>query len=69
MAGLAGRNEATGFRIVFFAREMLKHFGEELKGKKVALSGFGNVTWGTARKLNELGAKVITNLPALTVTY
>ena len=58
--GLAGRNEATGFGIVFFAREMLKHFGEELKGKKVALSGFGNVTWGTARKLNELGAKVIT---------
>ena len=58
--GLAGRNEATGFGIVFYAREMLKFFGEEMEGKTVALSGFGNVTWGTATKLNELGAKVIT---------
>ena len=33
--GLAGRTEATGYGIVFFAREMLKHCGEELKGKKV----------------------------------
>ena len=58
--GLAGRTEATGYGIVFFAREMLKHFGEELKGKTVVVSGFGNVTWGTVQKLNELGAKVIT---------
>ena len=58
--GLAGRTEATGYGIVFFAREMLKHCGEELKDKKVAISGFGNVTWGTATKLNQLGAKVIT---------
>ena len=58
--GLAGRNEATGFGIVFYAREMLKHFGEDIKGKTVALSGFGNVTWGAATKLEELGAKVIT---------
>lgn len=58
--GLAGRTEATGFGIVFFAREMLKHFGEELKGKEVAVSGFGNVAWGTVWKLNQLGAKVIT---------
>ena len=58
--GLAGRTEATGYGIVFFAREMLKHCGEELKGKKVAVSGFGNVSWGTVQKLNQLGAKVIT---------
>lgn len=58
--GLAGRTEATGYGIVFFAREMLKHCGEELKGKTVAVSGFGNVSWGTVTKLNELGAKVIT---------
>ena len=57
--GLAGRTEATGYGIVFFAREMLKHCGEEVKGKTVAVSGFGNVTWGTVQKLNELGAKVI----------
>ena len=58
--GLAGRTEATGYGIVFFAREMLKHCGEELAGKTVAVSGFGNVTWGTVQKLNQLGAKVIT---------
>ena len=58
--GLAGRTEATGYGIVFFAREMLKHCGEELAGKTVVLSGFGNVTWGTCQKLNELGAKVVT---------
>jgi len=58
--GLAGRTEATGYGIVFFAREMLKHCGEELKGKTVVVSGFGNVSWGTVQKLNQLGAKVIT---------
>ena len=58
--GLNGRTEATGYGIVFFAREMLKHFGEELRGKEVVVSGFGNVSWGTVRKLNQLGAKVIT---------
>ena len=58
--GLAGRTEATGYGIVFFTREMLKANGEELAGKTVAVSGFGNVTWGTVQKLNQLGAKVIT---------
>ena len=58
--GLAGRTEATGYGIVFFLREMLTHLGQELKGKTVAISGFGNVAWGTAKKLDELGAKVVT---------
>ncbi len=58
--GLNGRTEATGYGIVFFAREMLAHFGEGLKGKEVVVSGFGNVSWGTVQKLNQLGAKVIT---------
>jgi len=58
--GLNGRTEATGYGIVFYAREMLKHFGESLEGKEVVVSGFGNVTWGTVQKLNQLGAKVIT---------
>lgn len=57
--GLAGRTEATGYGIVFYAREMLKYFGEGLKGKTVVVSGFGNVAWGTVCKLNELGAKPI----------
>ncbi|MBN1782137.1 NADP-specific glutamate dehydrogenase [bacterium] len=54
------RPEATGFGVVYFAGEMLKTRGEQLKGKRVAVSGFGNVAWGVALKLNELGAKVIT---------
>ena len=58
--GLQGRTEATGYGIVFFAREMLAHFGETLENKTVAVSGFGNVAWGTVAKLNELGAKVVT---------
>lgn len=58
--GLNGRSEATGFGIVYFADCMLKANGEKMEGKKVVLSGFGNVTWGTALKLQELGAKVIT---------
>ena len=58
--GLNGRTEATGFGIVFFAREVLKHCGESLEGKTVVVSGFGNVSWGTITKLVELGAKPIT---------
>lgn len=58
--GLNGRTEATGFGIVFFAKNMLEANGETLEGKTVAISGFGNVTWGTAIKLNQFGAKVIT---------
>lgn len=58
--GLQGRTEATGYGIVFYANEMLKANNASLMGKEVAISGFGNVTWGTALKLNELGAKVIT---------
>lgn len=58
--GLAGRAEATGYGIVFYAREMLKHFGEDLAGKKVVVSGFGNVAWGTCKKLEQLGAKAVT---------
>ena len=58
--GCLGRTEATGFGIVWYAEEMLKANGEEMKGKTVAISGFGNVSWGTAWKLQQLGAKVIT---------
>lgn len=58
--GLSGRTEATGYGVVFFAREMLKHFGETLENKTVVVSGFGNVSWGTVQKLNQLGAKVVT---------
>lgn len=54
------RPEATGFGNVYFAKEMLATKGETLEGKIVAISGFGNVAWGSARKATELGAKVVT---------
>ena len=54
------RPEATGFGAVYYAAEVLKHFGEEVKGKTFAVSGFGNVAWGTAKKVAELGGKVVT---------
>ena len=54
------RPEATGYGVVYFANEMLKHEGETLEGKTVAVSGFGNVTWGTCLKVKTLGGKVVT---------
>lgn len=54
------RPEATGYGATYFAQEMLKHNGESLKGKKVAVSGFGNVAWGVAKKVEELGGLVVT---------
>ena len=58
--GLLGRSEATGFGIVWYAEEMLKANDEEMKDKVVAISGFGNVAWGAAWKLQQLGAKCVT---------
>jgi len=54
------RPEATGFGTVFFAEEMLKTRGQSMKDKIVTVSGFGNVSWGSIIKANQLGAKVVT---------
>jgi len=54
------RPEATGFGLTYFAAEMLKTRGTTFAGKNVCLSGFGNVCWGAALKVAELGGKVIT---------
>lgn len=53
------RPEATGFGGVYFVDYMLKKAGKDIKGKTVAVSGFGNVAWGAAIKATELGAKVV----------
>ena len=53
------RPEATGYGAVYYTVEMLKHFGDDIKGKTVVVSGFGNVAWGTCKKVAELGGKVI----------
>jgi len=52
------RPEATGYGDVYFAQEMLKTKGENFKGKKVLISGSGNVAQYAAQKAMQLGAKV-----------
>ena len=53
------RPQATGFGCVYFAEEMLKRNGERVEGKRVAISGSGNVAQYAARKVMDLGGKVI----------
>ena len=53
------RPEATGFGALYFVEHMLAKAGKDIKGKTVALSGFGNVAWGAATKATELGGKVV----------
>ena len=53
------RPEATGFGALYFTMHLLKKAGKDIKGKKVSLSGFGNVAWGAATKATELGGKVV----------
>ena len=54
------RPEATGFGAVYYVNEMLQSFGDTIKGKTFVVSGFGNVAWGTVKKIAELGGKVLT---------
>jgi len=54
------RPEATGFGALYFVQSMLAAKNDDIKGKTVAISGFGNVAWGAALKATELGAKVVT---------
>jgi len=54
------RPEATGFGATYFTHEMLQAQNDTFIGKKVSISGFGNVAWGVAQKVTELGGKVVT---------
>ena len=54
------RPEATGFGAVYYLCEVLKHENDTIEGKEIAISGFGNVSWGVCTKAMQLGAKVIT---------
>lgn len=54
------RPEATGFGAVYYTCEVLKHENDTIKGKTVALSGFGNVCWGAVKKIAELGGIPLT---------
>ena len=54
------RPEATGYGAVYFLEQVLNHFNKKIEGLTFALSGFGNVAWGSAKKIIELGGKVLT---------
>lgn len=54
------RQDAAGFGAVYFLTRMLEHHGDTLTGKRIVVSGFGNMALGACRKAAELGAKVIT---------
>ncbi|MDO4432152.1 MAG: NADP-specific glutamate dehydrogenase [Aerococcaceae bacterium] len=57
--GSLGRPEATGYGLVYFVREMLAEVGETISGKKVSISGSGNVAYFAAKKVTELGGIVV----------
>ena len=54
------RPEATGYGAVYYLVEALKHDGLTVEGKTVAVSGYGNVSWGAVKKIAELGGKAVT---------
>lgn len=53
------RPEATGYGALYFTENLLHRVGKGVEGCRIALSGFGNVAWGAAKKALELGAKVV----------
>ena len=57
--GSLARTEATGYGLCYFADEMLKDSGKSFQGKKVVISGSGNVAIYACQKATQLGAKVI----------
>ncbi|EUJ23951.1 glutamate dehydrogenase [Listeria grandensis FSL F6-0971] len=57
--GSLTRTEATGYGVVYFTQEMLQDKGDSLKGKKITVSGSGNVAIYAIEKAHELGATVI----------
>ena len=58
--GSLARTEATGYGLVYILDEMLSHIGESLKGRRVVISGSGNVAIYACQKAQQLGAKVVT---------
>ena len=54
------RPEATGYGVAYFIEEMLRHKNKNVKGKKVVISGSGNVAQFATEKFIEMGAKVLT---------
>ncbi len=59
IGGSKGRREATGRGVSIVADETVKYFGEEIRGMKVAVQGFGNVGSHAALFISELGGKIV----------
>ncbi|MGL5329673.1 MAG: NADP-specific glutamate dehydrogenase [Peptostreptococcaceae bacterium] len=57
--GSLARTQATGYGLIYFVDEMLKAHGDSLNGKRVVISGAGNVAIYAAQKVHQLGATVI----------
>ena len=60
--GVGGREIGFlyGYGAAYYVNEVLTHCGDTFEGKTVAMSGFGNVAWGIAMKVAQLGGKVVT---------
>ena len=54
------RPEATGYGVLYYTNEIMKHEGDTIEGKTFVVSGYGNVTWGAIKKITEFGGKVVT---------
>ena len=52
------RPEATGYGAIYYLQEVLKHENDTIEGKRIAISGYGNVGWGIMKKAAQLGAAV-----------
>ncbi|WP_042276070.1 NADP-specific glutamate dehydrogenase [[Clostridium] dakarense] len=57
--GSLARKEATGFGVIYFVNEMLNYHKHSLEGKRVVISGSGNVAIYAAQKAQEFGANVV----------
>ena len=53
------RPEATGYGAIYYLNEVLKHENDCIEGKRIGVSGYGNVAWGIIKKAAQVGAKVI----------
>ncbi len=54
------RPEATGYGGIYYAQQVFAHENDSIEGKTFVLSGYGNVAWGAAKKIAELGGKAVT---------
>ncbi len=57
--GSLGRKEATGHGLCYFTQEMMRHHSHDVQGKRVVISGSGNVAIYAAKKITQMGGLVV----------